>query len=561
MAHSRITSINSRRISALYLFALISLSLLILVYPTREAFQYAEVQSVMLIPNITIFGVIFTAWEGLVILGIFATKSRYPRFLISLIYGFVCLSFWAVRDPLGKIWEEYFSMAHIQYLASFHQIPFANPNLFYFQFPGLYLLGYGLNAITSMPILMTRYEFLLAYSIMMPMMLFMLFERILRDSKLAAISVVLFVQADWALARTSYFYPESLGYLLFLTAILFVVGTVRRRSVSLISFTISAFALAITNLPNDFALVIILFSASMFSLVVMRDSHLVSTAIISILFTLSWVVFSAYLTFGEYFGPILRELQLNPQGVFLNLFVNANFGQPGFLWAEVIRYASIAMILVVPFLLTLGLLLRRSWSLLLGFVIGIFVISAGTLLTPGTSQYLRILEFSPFFTVPFLVSRLDKKVVLLALVVFLIFSSVPSFLSNNDSVAIERIYPFETAVGTFIQTLGVQRPNVVSDGLTDDFLVYYTPAAHFVVISTPYTNLAVSELMSNVYGFKSGTNSTLFILGPWLVATYQKYYGISPKSVVWTNAVGNLTQTNMIYSNGNETVFQSLQRG
>ncbi|MFQ5879133.1 MAG: hypothetical protein ACE5IZ_03020, partial [Dehalococcoidia bacterium] len=209
--------------------ALAGLTALLLLYPVQPRLAYYPVDSVHLFPEVPLLAGIFVAWAGALVtllVGAGRRGSVWEAAALLSIFAVVFLSKWELAAPLGKGEEWHNVLPYLPYLQENGRIAeevLSFDQLSYFNFPGIHFFSFYLMEATGLGPLAVRDVLMVTWAVVLALVVFALMRRLIGVPALAAVAALVAIMANMSVARAWYFYPATLGLLLFLTAALVAV--------------------------------------------------------------------------------------------------------------------------------------------------------------------------------------------------------------------------------------------------------------------------------------------------------------------------------------------------
>jgi len=570
------------------------LTLALLLFPTRLILEYQPTQSIPAIPNLPRFAALYATWLLLLLLLLLAGREApwWEKPALVAIFALVFIGFWLVAGPYtGLRYDGLGNAAHVSYLSQQAEgrIPLDNPNLAYFDFPGMHLLAFVLVQVTGLGLFQGVTLALALHLVLLAVLLYILLLNALNRPSVAALGALLAIQGNIMLARYS-FYP-GIWALVFLAMFLLLLHrpgqalfeTWQERFLMLLLLG----ATTVTHLVTATALFF-----TLAGIYLVRNWHLLrtktgiglvsaSTLATFLVVPLSWDVYWATRIFEGVTrvtsGVIADFTEKGLLVYFFNLGESyAGAGVP--LWAIIARAFWWGALFLLGAILGLRNLLNikglsRAQQVETGGLVGVIALSiAITLLSLGGTEFYRFLLYGGFFTVPIVLRFLlslpgnrGRLAVGLAFSLFFVLS-FPTFLAHNNLVGISGYYPSELQAGNFLnQTSGGQGEGltIFNDPSESGLLSFSVPEAR--LITTPQApELKGKEdfwqaVDREAQGFKewAATRGAFFYLSQRRVTTSELFFGIQPHDPEWEELQDSLAQTNKVYENGMVQLYES----
>ena len=574
---------------------LLSLTAVILLFPVHLQFEYHAVESLYIFgDNLLVFGVVFVIWMAALLLLLFSQISEWQRVVLIGIFALVFFGFWIIITPYGGWTDAMANMGHVKYLEQTGSIPFDNPVLTYFQYPGLHLTALSLSEISGLDIFLTCTLFLLFCRVLFAIILYVLFTKYLKNSRLASFSVLLMVIGNVLLQRPA-FHPGITANIFFVILLyLLLTADAGRKLAMTIVFLICFTALTITYLPLTVFFIFVLSGVYVLQKLNGKITDNWRLLVLCLIIFLVWGIYWAIGFFTSMLGhiPDLVAAFNNPMERLFPIFGTAStsLGESTPLWASLTRYFWLVIIYVLGVILGIRNLFRFKrldsieiletgglWGVLIFSVICVFAF-------PGGTQWQRVLEYAPFFTVPIIVmfivgfsnekaihSKVFNKCLLKPLnwcerhamaiisIVFLILS-FPTFLVNNASISTMNVYKYELSAGEFVEANYDEKSLFfASDIITVFTNEYYVPDADLRNPPEPYFMsseeevwLAINELFSE---FEGHSGPAVFVLTERFDQPYRSIISIEPSDPARIEFLSRISSKDMIYNNGHTLIY------
>lgn len=577
---------------ALTWLALLTLTAVVVVYPTRPGLVFGPVESVDIIVNLPLFAAAYHLWlfALLVLLLSQAGPSRdhWEKTFLVAIFALVFWGFWVVGAPEGKS-EELGFLAHARFVGSTGRVGLHEPNLVYFGFPAIAILAHAVSGTTSLTYLASRTTLLLFNGVLVAVTLYRVYEPIGQPAGKSGhhylVGVPLVVQGSMSLASGYLFRPEAaLAHPLLVVLVLLLRSQNDERHfftrqglpMALIIFA----ALAVTHLYTSLAVVAVLGGAY----AVRATSRLrpvgFSVVVLFVLAIVAWQVYYATPVFERVVTYVNRVIDLFLQGkgfFYARTLLAANAGAGVPLWASATRVFWVIAIYVFGGLLAVVNLRRlrqvtrdeRIWT---GAVMAVAVLTVLIALFTGTGDQLaRYLQWGSFFAVPLILLYLSRALsprwALGVVLVPFFLLSFSSFLAFNGNESVRRFYPQERRAAELLTSFYSDRAASLSlfSGLRSrSYYVYYLPQANFhssvdAVLAGDDVSVVwkdVGDLATRFVNRDSGLDPpAAFVFDEAFRLTYYHLLGISPQDAGWLSVRARLATTNAFYDSGMVQLF------
>lgn len=577
---------------------LVVLSATILVFPVSVRYVYAPIESMSIFGSkLPLFSVIFIIW-ALLFFSLLFTKAKnndWQRLGLLCLFSLVFLGFWTIKTPFGGQQDEVWNLGHVQYLIDTGKIAFGHPNLQYFQFPALHLDIFAISQFSNIGLFATRIVFMLSSSILLPALLYMLFSRILKDSRLASLAVILMLLGS-LMAKFQVFWPGNMAFI-FLIALLALLyrrddqPALEGISYSGLVVTLTLFtAFVVSYLPTPLYFIFIVLG--IYGLQIFLRKELVRTPLL-ILFVILLGVWSIFWATGIFTNlsstiPTFIKGLSDPFSRF-NSVTGAGTGYVGAsipLWATLTRYFWLALIFGAGGILTAVNLIKikkvnTEGIIATGGLLGIVVFSGIIYLAIPVAQWARILVIAPLFTIPVIMGyvalqnrnniMIAKKETWIAANIreylpYLLIAScfvfaLPTFLTHESSFTTIAIYPYDISTGEYLKS-SYSDNNILK--LYSDYSAYiytdYIPEAQYRVTDSPEKFVVGTALWQNLDQLENdynGSNNpfTLFILTERFLRPSGHPAEIKPDDPNWLAFVARLQTHSRIYINGHSEIY------
>lgn len=578
---------------------LVLLTTLIVLFPVHLSYEYHAIESIYVFGGgLPLFTVLFYSWVAILIILLFSRDKvgEWQRAGLLCIFTAGVISWWLANTPYGGNPDETWQMGHINYLVETGKLDLSHPVFNYFQFPGFHLALSSLSQVTGLDALHVRTIFILFSGIAFTLLLYLLFIKSLRDSRLASLGVMLMLFGGVIVYRAEMsFWPGNLANL-FLVALLLLLHWHEDRKLGvalplITIITLAAFTISYLPTPTVFIFIILVVY------LVQRVGKKNLVAVITIiLFLIMFVVWEFYYAASTFQSMVTALPQAFTSGftefgsrLFANLQMGAAYtGETVPLWATLNRYIWLALIFGLGGIIGITNLFRvkklsPAEMIETGGLWGVVIASVATFLAFATAEQIgRFFMYAPFFTIPLVLrflsrfsqqgesvitSRLTgslnvvwdwlRKSTLPLLIIFLFVLSLPAFLANNYRVLTQPIYPQENAAGQFLQSAyNTEELNLYSIPFVTIVYSYYVPGASFR--TAPTFDVSAGEEgfwreMSQYLGDyqNSRYRSAVFVISERLRHAYGPRILIDSSDPKWLEFLNKLgDSTDKFYENG-----------
>jgi hypothetical protein len=589
--------VQNNRLGLWILLLLLTAS--ILLFPVQLRYEYHAIESLSIFGDkFTFFVILYCLWLAILILLLFCKggNSEWQRLGLVCIFSLVFWGFWAINTPSGSYSDELWNMAHIKYLQETGHIASLPTNLGYFQFPVLHLTVFSLSGICGLGIFTTRVLYLIVSSLLLAILSYVMFTKLLKDSQLASLATLLMAGG---LLASQEFWPGNPA-LLFLILILALLVGYKATPIALTLMILLA-AFNISYLPAAACFIFILLGIYLLQSIAKKTVLTFSIIILFIVMFLTWEIYYATHFFHGLVGfiPVLIQGIVNPMDRLTSGYsglVTPNIAPGVPFWAELTRIYWVVLVLGLGTILGLWNLIKarklNSTEVLeIGGVLGVavfFVISF--FITPGIDSGLRSLRYLPLFTIPILLGFLShlsqntppatplrslnsngfrrgiancfgwcKRSTFAVLVILFLVSSLPLFLVDKTYVCSDNIYPYENSAGRFIEsTYTTKGLELFSDEFTGISYTYYCIGASFQnVLPTKSADSLITNMNGLIYKFQnSSMGNSIFVLSERFRQPFHQLALVDAADPRWVENINKLAQNDKIYDNGHTTIYE-----
>jgi hypothetical protein len=565
---------------------LLLLTATLLLFPTRLVLEYHPTQSVPAIPNLPGFAALYITWLLLLLLLLLTDReaSWWEKPTLVGIFALVFVGFWLITGPYtGLRYDGMGNAGHISYLSqqADGRIPLDNPNLGYFNFPGMHLLAFALVQVTSLSLFQGVTFALAVHLILLAVLFYVLLVNALGRPSVAALGALLAVQGNIMLARYSFY--AGIWALVFLAMFLLLLyrpgqalfETWQERLMVLLLLGVTTITHLVTATVLFFALAGMWLVRNWQLLRTKTGIGLVSASTLAtfLVVPLSWDIYWATRIFEgvtKVTSGVIADF--TEEGLLVHFF-NLGESYAGAevpLWTVAVRAFWWGALFLFGVILGLKNLLNikglsRAQQLETGGLVGVIALSGTvTLLSLGGAEFYRFLLYGGFFTVPIALRFLlglsrNKRRLAVRLAIFLFFVlSFPTFLAHNNLVGVSGYYSAELQAGTFLKQASGGR----GEGLTIfnepsecGILSFRVPDASFMTTPEAPELKGKEDFWGAVdrqakLFEDSGRSDVFFYLSQRRVATADLFFGVQPQDPKWQELEDSLAQTNKVYENG-----------
>ncbi len=571
-----VLSLRTKVLTILFLVMTVA----VLVYPIQLKLFYDPTSALYIFDNLYLFSGLYCTWLILLFILLMLKKAATSQILLLCSFSIVFLGFWISITPFGVTPDSAFQMGHVNYILNEGKIDPLNQNLVYFQYPALSILGASICSVTGMGVFTMSSTYLFFSALLFPFTLFLTYKNIVGNNLLASLGTILLIEGNIGISLSQAFHPINLAFLSFSFLILILLSHpfLGRKTVFL--FIILFTALVTGYVSLSFGFLFILSALALFirwgkpSSVQNRtksNALFVLTGISFLLFV-GWEIYVASPFFSTFtgWGKNFLTTAFSDRFVWLLNMGAANMGERVPLWASYTRIFwwlfifGFGLFLVVRSVLDFKkhtALIKRLLACLIGVIA--FGLTA-LLISPGGNQFNRLIFYTPFLLIPFILLSLNKRKrskFLLAAV--LLALSLPSFLAYNSRVTYSAFYPSEVIAGDFLSA-----SYGVGDSLTI-FSTYWAGSFSYITLydsrilvegDPAYYNITnywqrIDGLLMKFQGSISSDRDKVLIYSEKFDMSSQQLLGISPNDPNWVSFSKEVSTNDRIYSNGNVVLY------
>lgn len=577
------------QIRALAWILLLILTCLILFFPIHMSSQYRSIQAPYIFDNLPLFSSLFCLWILVAICLAFSksdAKANWEHLILAGIFGLVFIGFWVfITYPYGSYADDIYNTGHVRYLIENGHIPINHPLLAYFDYPGMHLLLSAISQISGLSIFESRTLFLMFNAGLFCALMYLLFTKWLKKSRLAFLAVLLLLMTGGAIIdKMHIFTPGAFAFTL-LAVFLLSAGlsrepTTNRFPQTVILEILVFSAITISYFATSFLLPLILTGIYLVQrLARTKPSVTISSILLFSLMFLAWFFYDTWNTLHSLTGFLPRILDSLRSGEFLSSIMTlwqANAGAELPLWANAIRLFWWGILGIATLLALCRLFIVKKLTsaekVEIGGVLGILALTAlGLTGTKGGSQFVRYLLYAPLFAIPLLIGFWARSTtwgrrMLIALVICITILSLPTFLSSVNTVATDSIYSYDASSGKFLEShsrnngtnIIVFRASTTTASSTYYYLhnISFRNIPELVYYAKDDFWLSV-EKVTTAY-MNPNTNATrqkLFIVDEKTYVPAQHLLEISPEDQGWQTLNTSLSSTNLFYNNGQVQMY------
>lgn len=571
---------------------LLPISGLILLFPSEVQYEYSAIQSASVFgENLPLFIFLYAVWiciGGLLLFGGGAT-NEWQRVALLAIIAIVFLNFWTVITPNGGYIDELWNLGHVNYIEETGSLMAGHHNLIYFQFPGFHIDIFALSQITDMDPIITRTVFMIFSSIVLTVLFYLLFKKVLRSPVLASLAILLMFQGS-LFAKSQVFWP---GILAFIFLIVILLLTLRHDNEKALGSrtTSGAFVLliifagfTISYIPTALYAIFILGGIYLLQWIAKKPTLRLSTIILLVTMVMAWEIYWAVGVFSDLIGLAVFPNLLEKLPFFGGI-ASGYVGESIPAWAQFTRYFWLALIFGFGIFLGFHNLLRirrlsSMETILTGGLMGTITVTGIIYVAVVEAQWTRFMTIAPIFTIPILLwffSGLGKRgknqngnvrsgwwqrhaIAIMAVVTLSL--SLPSFLMHETSFTTNAVYSYELATGEFLQSAyGNGEELALFSSASGYTYSYYMSEVHFTTTAAPEKYLPEDEFWPEIEklleGFEqSNTENSVFVLTDRFRRAAGHPMEIEETDPQWLIFIERLEKQNKVYDNGSAHIYQ-----
>ena len=567
---------------------LLSLTVLIFLFPTHLTFSMQPIQSLYIFKNLPLFVILFLGWVITLVWLFVLNKNNLLRMALIGIFAIVFLGFWVVITPYGLLMDyQPAGIAYVKEILSYRVIsPAYWVNFGYLDFPLTPYFGAIVSKITSLSIFNMRTLILLINSALLGVSLYIFLKNMLKNTTLAFVGAILAIIGNMMLCNSLRFYPAGFGLILFAVFLALVIkgGVIFESKWDKIIAVVLMLAITATHYITSFYVVAILLG--IFAVQLVTREKLVKWWFIFVLAVIPvlWGLLVTNSMLQNMFGISLQNVQqiiTNPTTTNSSTFslwwvrdmAISYLGAQNPLWVRmIIAFWTIAVFIFGSIVALVNLFRIRKLSgnlkTLTGAMLGVFLLSilaVFTSLNIGGYQFFRFLQFGGFFLVPiiliFILSLKFNKVVIIGCSVLLFVLVLPTFLVNNSTIEANVVYPQELQAGQYLQSSYGNGSGLIvyTDAETSGILLYYLPNANYVIddpLDVTNQEDFVQWAKQIFTQFNNDPRDTVFVLSPRLQWGYVHNLNMSISSPELVKVSNDFSNNIELYDNGMVQVYK-----
>jgi hypothetical protein len=460
---------------------LLAMTAALILYPANLKYEYSihAIPFAYIFENLSLFAAVYYIWVLLILVLLFTRggegRADWEKAALVGIFAVVFTGYSTFMSR-GFVGDAFTPAGDIKNMIGLGQYAQA-PALKYNGFPGFSLLGTGVCLVTGLEITdyMTFFPFF--QILLFSMLLYLFFNKLLKNSYFASLGALLVIQADLSVATSlSQFHAGVFAPFCLLPVVLLLFisgrGTDSRRVFRLetneVLILIVLAALAISHFITSVAAFLIILG--IYFMQKLSGKRVLSTQLVVLLIIVPviWNL-AENLSILRYFAAMVPKfIEALSSGQIISewllpLQTNSYIGSRAPLWTIPSLILGPLLFIIIGSILGLARLVmnrrpEKEEVICLGGFAGIVILALILLLLGGLQEsYGRTLIYIALFTVPIIlwyVLRLKplRNHIFSLLVVVLLVLSLPSFLLGNKAIAAMTYYPREIAGGEFLES-------------------------------------------------------------------------------------------------------------
>jgi hypothetical protein len=514
---------------------LLAVTSALILYPANMKYEYSvyAIPFVYIFDNLSLFAVLYYIWLLLLLVLLLTRGSEkwvdWEKAALVVIFAIVFTGYSTFVSG-GKLGDALTPAGDIKNFMRQEHFTLATA-LKYHGYPGFSLLGAGVCLITGLDITHYMTIFPFFQIILFSTVLYLFFNRLLKNPYFAALGVLVAIQVDMSVATSlPVFHAGAFApfCLLILALLLFTAGreSDNRRIFRLETHEVLILAVLAALFISHLITSVVAFFTALGIYIIQKVSgkRVVSTQLVVLLISVLaiWNLAEnlSQLKYLATWIPKAISALLSGQMIhnwLLPLQTTSLIGARAPLWTLLPLYLGPLTIVIIGGILGLARLFRirrleKGEIIALGGLSGLVVLALILLFLRGLEEsYGRSLIYLALFTVPIMmwwIYRLKntRKYVLSLVVVVLFVLSLPAFLLNNKSVARATYYPREVASGEFLESSYGNGSGIHVYGMEGSvyYLTYYLPHAYlFLANPLNFRSTDVQDIWQDVNEYVS----------------------------------------------------------
>lgn len=296
----------------------VSLTAGIVLFPVAMHYEYRPLESVDAFGNLLpLFAVIFYIWMAVLFLLLFSKNDtgEWQRAGLLSLFALGMVGIWIVNAPYGGHPDELWQMGHVKYILETGRIGVAHPVFNYFEFPAFHLLLASISRVTGLGVFESRLGYMFFSSVIFTVLSYLLFFRLLKDSRIASLGVLfLFLGCPLIASSEKSFWPGNLAQLLYVALLLLLAWREQKMHWVLFTLLFVVFfaGLTMSYLPTSVMFLFIL--AAIYVIQRINRSSLVPLVVIILVFVtfIVWQVSYANTNFRSMVQGLTNALTAPP---------------------------------------------------------------------------------------------------------------------------------------------------------------------------------------------------------------------------------------------------------
>jgi len=588
----RTSLITGKNINPILWVIVLALMSTLFLFPIQEDVRAASIQSLFAFSKsissmIAVFYVLVTALTILV----FTTSENkvWEHVMIALATSVVFFGFWIIITPYGEHVDTYMQFGHIQYVLETGGLVRDNANLGYHMFPPFHLINTALAQIAGVELTQARNILLLTAMALLAIWLHIFFQKQLGNARLATLATLGTIIGT-TLATKQVFAPVNIAFVFLVMLLILSINTPQLRlgalRPTLTTFLFVLIGFVMSYLPTPAFFICVLSATYILQKVSGKPVIPFIFVAFAILTFGLWHQYWASLMFRSYPGMILDLVNqlLNP-GWIISGFLDPGqsyLGGSAPIWSRITRFFWLGFVYGLGGVIGIWNLIRirklgPEKTVLVGGLIGVAIFGFITMVThSGTendrTQWFRVTQLAPLFTIPLLVSTFASlgrkyrlgKFINGGLICLMIALSFPTFLSHHTNFASDAIASHEISPLKFLRdSHRAEEINLFSTHETTSMYSAHLFNARLHSAPGPFEVESMEALEEHVktlvFDFHAARSRTsLFVLNDRFTRMPgEEQQPLSNLGENWGNISDGFKNTHQIYSNGYVKIFLS----
>jgi hypothetical protein len=594
-------SVKGRARVYIWIF-LLAITVALILLPANLKYEYSihAIPFLYIFDSLSLFAVMYYIWLAVLLVLLFTRGSEgavdWEKAALVGIFALI-FSGYSTLMTHGYIGDSFTPAGDIKNLAV-QGFNLAS-QLKYHGFPGFSLLGTGVCLVTGMEITDYMPFFPLFQILLFSILLYLFFNKLLRNPYLASLGALLVVQLDISVsANLAGFHGGAFAPFCLLPAVLLLFtrsdnADNRRWSrfeLRELLILVLLLALFVSHFVTSVAAVLTILSIYVLQRINKRRVLSVTLLVVALLVPVIWNLVEN-MAIVRYLADTVNQAMADlASGQFISesllpMQTSSYTGGRSPLWAVLPLYLG-PLLVIAGGVLGLARLfkiknLETSEVIALGGLVGIGVLAIMLLLLGSLQEsYGRAFTYIALFTTPFILWRVIylKKIrnVFISLLAIILFSfSLPAFFLNSKAVAGSTYYPRETASGEFLEATYGDGSGLHIFGMEGSgyYLTYYLPHAFRDLVYPPdFRSKDAGEIWLKMNEYVTDieeedrteepvwvTGDSIIMFSPKWETPFRDYLGLDVKgSPKWQQLQSRLEKYDSIYSNGFVRIYRNI---